>query len=288
MMKVFETMFVIRKEASKSQFPLAYMTHFETNSAFQSRKSTGLTWARGYSKNTDIDEMTIPNEPIAGFKFNGSDVRYSTSNKWFNIQDPRGFTLQISTENVAELLNYTVIAKGTITDKLVWTRVGSLNYLTYLDHPDYLKSIAPVISRHPIEGDFLKFGNGDSGFLMGRFFVVKLHQGEDWSKFHYSTWTTGRGSPTITYTVSREPKPKFVYAHTNYNGLQYDYRASLGKYTIEPQDCPFRMVPFGTPHFNSEYELTAYVFFATEAEASAYNPTTDEIKTIFHTRPKKP
>jgi hypothetical protein len=50
--------------------------------------------------------------------------RYSTSNKFFRVEDPRGFELEIDVNNLLDLIEHHTIVQGTIMEPLVWARYG--------------------------------------------------------------------------------------------------------------------------------------------------------------------
>lgn len=64
--------------------------------------------------------MEVNNEPLAGFTIESVATRYTTSNKLFRIGDPRGFQLEISADNLLELIGSCIIEKGEIKDKCKW------------------------------------------------------------------------------------------------------------------------------------------------------------------------
>ena len=68
----------------------------------------------------DIDSRIIKNDPSAGFVLEDVVSRYSTSNKLYRVLDPRGFELEISAENLLDLILKATISKGRIVDDCVW------------------------------------------------------------------------------------------------------------------------------------------------------------------------
>jgi hypothetical protein len=88
---------------SDAEVPLA----FAVDSTNNKTKLTVDGW-RDKSINTSI----FTNEPLAGFKIDGTRRRWSTSNVLFEVTDPRGFNLQISAENMMLIINTIGIAKG--------------------------------------------------------------------------------------------------------------------------------------------------------------------------------
>ena len=136
---------------------LGFMTHKENNAAFQKRKATADAWASStdYVRDADgrpvqdingkpdywgnyprlyhpaLSPIDIVNIPTPGFKISNNVIRrYSTSNVLWRVEDPRGFELEIASENLNYLIQEQGIAKdGLIEARCVWVRVGANNYL---------------------------------------------------------------------------------------------------------------------------------------------------------------
>lgn len=66
------------------------------------------------------------NVPAVGFKIAMSVSRYSTSNKLWRINDPRGVQFEISTQVFEGLINEVTIIKGEIQEPCIWMGNGKL------------------------------------------------------------------------------------------------------------------------------------------------------------------
>ena len=55
-------------------------------------------WMTGYGRPEKNNKLLrgVDNEPLAGFKISGSAKRYSTSNKFVELLDPRGWEIEVS------------------------------------------------------------------------------------------------------------------------------------------------------------------------------------------------
>ncbi len=62
------------------------------------------------------------NTPQSGFKIVDTNSRYSTSNKFWCVEDPRGVVFEISTEVFEKLIYDVTIIKGVIQDECIWER----------------------------------------------------------------------------------------------------------------------------------------------------------------------
>ena len=164
---------------------LAYMTYYEDNAAFEKRKSTGLSWANTDSRSWNHekkcyeyvnpfqeDGSIIDNNPTTGIYIGSSVSRWSTSNKLFRVQDPRGFTVEVATDNIATLLHLTTVTNGIIQEPCVWAREGNNHvllpvnsepYLETLDKMDTLANKLIKVSELKV-GDVVKFFEEDTEY----------------------------------------------------------------------------------------------------------------------------
>ena len=111
------------------------------------------------------EEFIYDNTPLTGFYVGSSVARWSTSNKLFRVKDPRNFTVEIPTDNLATLLHHTTVVKGVVQEECVWGRecnnhillpINSEPYLITLDQMDTLAN--KLISIKDIKvGDWVKF-----------------------------------------------------------------------------------------------------------------------------------
>lgn len=126
---------------------LAYMTYYEENAKFEKRKKTGTNWANGYrwhnSKDKPITskEFIYDNEPLEGFHLGDSVSRWSTDNKLFRVNDPRGFQVEVPTGNVSTLMQHTTIVNGVVQGKCAWGRDHNNHILLSVDSPPYKEII---------------------------------------------------------------------------------------------------------------------------------------------------
>lgn len=177
-MKIHDKLwYVIHKN---SQENLAYMTQVDENkSSFLSKVKTGCQWA-GYQ--CDVDSgVTIDNKPISGFYIGSSVSRWSTSNKLFRVKDPRGFTVEVPTDNIATLLHITTVQNGVVQKECVWGRDGVNHILLPVNSEPYLEAKKTIVSsKDYISTKNLKPGDHCSIMYQGRLEkVVFIGKSED-------------------------------------------------------------------------------------------------------------
>lgn len=134
MFKKFDKMYVGVRDQDK----MAFMVPDGDDAAAKNRKATVDNWTNKGSKHL------FDNVPTKGFKVVGSSSRYSTSNKFVKIEDPRGFVLEVSIANIVHIAQNCDIIRGEIQGELVWVREkgnNGGNTLIRSDSDDYKNAI---------------------------------------------------------------------------------------------------------------------------------------------------
>jgi len=68
----------------------------------------------------DVYPEVWQNTPVVGFEIIESATRYSTSNKFWWVLDPRGIQFEVSTDNLEDIIKKTTIVNGVIQSPCVW------------------------------------------------------------------------------------------------------------------------------------------------------------------------
>lgn len=180
---------------------LAYMTYCEDNAAFLKRKATGVDWANRsnhvwnrekgcyeYPDGKVEDGVIIDNNPSTGIYIGSSVSRWSTSNKLFRVQDPRGFTVEVPTDNIATLLHLTTVTNGIIQEPCVWAREGNNHVLLPVNSEPYLKTLDQMdtLANKLIKVSELKVGD-----------IVKFFEDDEEYTYLGKAKTTWRLKPYI-------------------------------------------------------------------------------------------
>lgn len=175
---------------SHDELPLGFMTPDGTDSAAVKRKGTVDRWAESggyYGRNEAQDKLpaqSYENKPLAGFKL-GQNVRHGygwgQGNVKWRIADPRGFELEISSPNFAQLIGFCTIQEGEILEDCIWARLGADNVLVPVNSDVYRATVRNTervkksASMRDIKiGDSAVLQNGDEGIYYGAFYVASI------------------------------------------------------------------------------------------------------------------
>jgi len=159
MIKFYEKFYYGYRPNGNDRLPLGFATPYEDNAAFRKRQKTVDEWVSGrWGRNQEPlgkTGMIFENVPMKGFSVADVVSRWTTSNKLYRVDDPRGFQLEINTDNLLRLIDRTTIVRGEIQDELVWGREGSNNILWPADSDEYRAYLNPDNYTHE-PGDAIK------------------------------------------------------------------------------------------------------------------------------------
>jgi hypothetical protein len=145
--------------------PLAYITPFGTDAAFEKRKDTGLNWAQGWgwqykkeNEKPEIKQFEFDNDkPVAGYKITKSVSRYMTSNKAFRVTHPQGFQFEIYADNLAEILLNDGIVGGVLLGEYILTKQNNNIYLVKENDPRIVERAKLKVVTKVVAGDIVSY-----------------------------------------------------------------------------------------------------------------------------------
>jgi len=201
---------MVKRQTEK--IPLGFITPWGEDAAAKKRMDTVDSWSKqSYYGNKALPAMVIDNVPMAGFKMT-TDIRsssYGGVDKW-RIEDPRGFELEITSHNLAQLLSVGMIDRGEIMDTCVWARNGQQNVLLSTNTDEYKEAVEnTAVANMKAEWKDVKVGNkillqnNITGVWLGR-----MHQ-LGWNSSHYdeAAWTKNE-------VVSADKSQHIIYVET--------------------------------------------------------------------------
>jgi hypothetical protein len=164
--KIPDQHYVTFQKRDRDDLPLGFMTPDGTDSAAQKRKSTAMHWAYrgGVPGENCIPPQTLENKLLIGFSLVQSIKRYARfggGNVVWRIADPRGFELEISSANLAEIMRTSTIEKGEIQSRCIWGRNGADNVLIPEESELYQEAVKSTqLAKTTISSRDVKIGNG--------------------------------------------------------------------------------------------------------------------------------
>lgn len=189
-----------RNVDSKEQSLLGFATKVDETQAYQKRKYTVDNW-----RDNKIEPVIIDNVPIFGFRIIDTVRRYSTGNKVFRVLDPRGFELEISAENLFDIISNCTITNGAIMQPMLW---GNNIYLVSSSSNEYQEFLSPSVNAELKECAYYKNKLGN---------IIYRYEGKHWYNL-LSVNLTGRGFHSdekinITVNIERNSNNSvFVYS----------------------------------------------------------------------------
>lgn len=286
---------------STTEYPLGFATPYGTDSAFAKRKQTVDDWCgtRKYNYQTrqyeDVDGVQptiIDNVPVEGFQLEKVVSRWQTSNKMFRVNDPRGFTLEIDTFNLCDLLLNCTVDHGQLVGKFIWGRKDGKNFLTRLSHPAYQESLEEKINRKTLQrGDVVRLGADKLKFVfVGKYYIIRqaavygyknkntgqvtLRQPDNY--YDYSRYSS---YAIISYSyLDRDPKPwlYFKCIEDANNIVRYKRLRSLSKFDIISENYFVEDIETGKFGKFSEYREEA--LFESKEQMLNFVPDSDLYK----------
>ena len=207
MVKIYPKLWYIVNETRENN--LSYLCYYETTqsgevaSNVKKMQETGRSWARANDK--DSSGNIIDNIPTKNIYVGSSVSRWSTSNKLFRVTDPRGFTVEIPTDNLATLLHHTTVIKGVVQEECVWGKDGNNHILL------------------PVNSEPYRLSKEQQNTLDNKLIPVSDLKVYDWVNFFGGvTEYCFLGRVKITWRV-RGYRPKYRYSWNRGNQTEDEY-----------------------------------------------------------------
>jgi hypothetical protein len=163
---------------TEDEVPLGFMTPYGEDDAGVKRRATVDNWARNhYGNSKTFNSVTIDNKPMIGFKIGRSVQRSSGWNgsgaTYFRIEDPRGFELEITVENLVMISSICIIERGEIMQECVWGREGQRNILIPTNSEPFANAVEMPDDDEKVDmktlkkGDRVRLASGQYGIWLG-------------------------------------------------------------------------------------------------------------------------
>lgn len=171
-------------------YPLAFLTPDGTDKAAAKRKETGIHWAMEYGEDISAPAsrtFSFTNLPRDGFRIAKAVKRsgWNGGNVVWRIEDPYGFTVEIQSGNLQNIIEDGTIVAGLIMGKCVWARDGASNILLPVYSEEYkqatrnTENLKVSFSHDSVEpGSTVKMRDGREMIWLGKYFVHEMKIGE--------------------------------------------------------------------------------------------------------------
>ena len=260
-----------RKDAKNDSGLLGFASPYTKDSAFEKRKQTQDNWAYGHGTKVNIDaedQITVEgekageyficncfprildNEPLEGYEIAKSVRRYGWSgsgNVAWRITDPRGFDLEISSENFATLVANSTMVNGVIQAKCLWGREGSKNVLLtensepYQAAMEHTKRVSNKVSLKEVKvGDLVDFVHRDvdpkvlPAVFLGKFFNYYNQSIDNETRYHNTEYQI-TGIPKDHYWFQGKDGKYFSLASVKLSSIVKPADVALDKDVVEDQ-----------------------------------------------------
>jgi hypothetical protein len=271
---------VTQNDAALHTSPLSYLVQAdgEHTKEYESNIKSAKQWAVGWQKEAKV--YTFENFPTNGFKIAAIATRYSTSNKFYRIIDPRGFQLEISTANLLEIVQTGEIAYGEIIGKYVWVK-STRDYLCSVNHPEYKRWLNPPAkekSKTLDIGDLVVLPNDGEALYIGKKYMlegcIKGTTNPDWR------YANPNLVPYYLYDVSVKHPEKPVHVFLTAYGVATRSRLENFKLISQSESKYFNQIMKRKEEYTTPYNENYRSFFETREELLANK---DAFLKQFHT-----
>lgn len=224
MIKIHETLWYICRNNKRANDDLAYMTYYADDKAFTKRATTGLNWAtERYATYSGTEGHKIKNEPIKGHYIGDSVSRYSTQNKLFRVADPRGFTVEVPTGNIANLLRHATLVNGVVQGECIWATEDGNHYLVPIASDLYKEIKAEIDEDASTRANFIPFVDlaiGDVVELYNEYFSQYIYCGKFKVEYLFSQNKNNLrwDNPNLPDLIIPDPKPTHIFAYKMNDG----------------------------------------------------------------------
>lgn len=188
--------------------PFAAMVPYGTDSSAKKRMAT-IT-------GSSYTNITIDNLPMVGFKLTGliSSGGDRVNDSW-QVEDPRGFSHNVTSPYIGKLIADTTIENGIISSSCVWAREGSNNILLSTDSEIYQSAVnSTELTKSSIKWSDIKLGNeiamqnGITGKYLGKYYLLIIDR-----------YKSPSDSPNLTNSIVCSQKASYIIS-TEKNGIE--------------------------------------------------------------------
>jgi hypothetical protein len=217
--KIHDKMYVAFKRDGKNM-PHGAMVNYVDNKGNQKKRDALDYWASyGLGGKQPLNSILIDNTPMIGFRMSRSQINagWAQAPSHIRVEDPRGFEISITINNMIMLTNANVLDNGEIMCECVWGRDNDVNVLLPTNSLPYEEAMSNTerltthvhVSKLRL-GDHVTLKNGMSGRYLGKL-----------TEMLGDSTTLQSGQRADAY-YKREARP-YIYSHTLTPGATLHY-----------------------------------------------------------------
>lgn len=273
--------YVLDDQSRSDRNGLAFMVSehdkFVKAEQYENRLKTAQKWA-----GQKFHKIFVDNTPKSGFKVISKQTRYSTSNVVWRISHPEGFTFEISSENLSEILEHCSIIDKEIIGNLFFNTAGFLyneNFDLYKEQVKLVELTKNIKNSQKVDlvpGDIIESKaicdyesvtleylgryhcltlNDDSSFLVHCFINIKDESVMFYKKLDNIIRHEKRAANDPKYTKEEAIKiisNKILYCESSGVFIKGTYKSSSEVIAVSP--TPFKMSDIKIEYIPMEYK----------------------------------
>lgn len=264
---------ITQNNAPMQGYPLSYLVQADATHTkeYESNIKSAKQWAVGWGKEAEVH--TFENFPTSGFKIAAIATRYSTSNKFYRIIDPRGFQLEISTANLLEIVQNGEIAYGEIIGKYFWVK-STRDYLCSVNHPEYKRWLNPPAKEKAKTldiGDMVVLPNDGEAMYIGKKYMIEGDIKSYLNPDYLYNWASSHSKsvPYYLYSIGCKYSEKPVHTFLTAYGVATRVRLENFKLISQSDSKYYNKIMKRKEEYTSAYNENYRNFFDTKEELLA-------------------
>lgn len=252
--------------------PLSYLVQADADHTkeYESNIKSAKQWAVGWGEK-EVEVHRFDNLPTHGFKIGKVASRYSTSNKFYRIIDPRGFQLEISTDNLNEIIQNGEIVYGEIIGKYVWVK-STRDYLISVNHPEYKRWLNPPEKEKNKSldiGDLVILPNDGEALYIGKKYMLEGYldsiANPDY-RYNWSSSQPNHPAPYYLYNIRLKQPEKPVHVFLTAYGTTSRSTLANFKLISQSQSKHLNVIMSRKNDYTNPYNTDSRCFYDTKEE----------------------
>jgi hypothetical protein len=228
--KLFDKLYVgFQKRNTESGSPLGFLTPWGEDAASKGRMATVDKWA----SSSKLKSIVIDNVPVTGFRISDHARRggWRGGSTVIQIEDPRGFELQITVDNMIQIMNNNICVNGEIQIPCVWGRDGKENILLPINSEPYenamenTERLKQTVSMRSVKiGNKIEMKDGRVGIYYGAYYQIMRDID---TKTSYVPFSSTRSMLSTTIQKMKLSKDKLHAVYVLENKARDDFKPRI-------------------------------------------------------------